>query len=97
MEKKSQPVTSYEPGSRGISRREFVGKTALMGAGLAVGPTLLAACSGQPNKNNKMLLKVENNMNTRKLGKLEVSEIGLGCMNMAGNYNPPADHQQSVS
>ncbi|MES2826658.1 MAG: aldo/keto reductase [Bacteroidota bacterium] len=35
-------------------------------------------------------------MKTRKLGTLEVSEIGLGCMNMAGNYNPPADHQQSI-
>jgi len=35
-------------------------------------------------------------MKTRKLGNLEVSELGLGCMNMAGNYNPPADHQQSI-
>ena len=35
-------------------------------------------------------------MKTRKLGTLEVSELGLGCMNMAGNYNPPADHQQSI-
>jgi len=35
-------------------------------------------------------------MKTRKLGNLEVSEIGLGCMNMAGNYNPPANHQQSI-
>jgi aryl-alcohol dehydrogenase-like predicted oxidoreductase len=35
-------------------------------------------------------------MKSRKLGNLEVSEIGLGCMNMAGNYNPPADHQQSI-
>lgn len=35
-------------------------------------------------------------MKTRKLGTLEVSEIGLGCMNMAGNYNPPADRQQSI-
>ncbi|MCD1117610.1 aldo/keto reductase [Chryseobacterium sp. C-17] len=35
-------------------------------------------------------------MKTRKLGTLEVSEIGLGCMNMVGNYNPPANHQQSI-
>lgn len=36
-------------------------------------------------------------MKTRKLGSLEVSEMGLGCMNMAGNYNPPADNQQSIA
>lgn len=35
-------------------------------------------------------------MKTRKLGTLEVSEIGAGCMNMSGNYNPPADVAQSM-
>lgn len=36
-------------------------------------------------------------MKTRKLGALEVSDIGLGCMNMTGNYNPPADHAESIA
>lgn len=35
-------------------------------------------------------------MKTRKLGALEVSELGAGCMNMSGNYNPPADVSQSI-
>lgn len=35
-------------------------------------------------------------MKIRKLGTLEVSEIGAGCMNMSGNYNPPADVAQSI-
>ena len=35
-------------------------------------------------------------MQKRKLGTMEVSEIGLGCMNMAGNYNAPADKQTSI-
>jgi len=35
-------------------------------------------------------------MKTRKLGTLEVSELGAGCMNMSGNYNPPADVPQSI-
>ena len=35
-------------------------------------------------------------MKTRKLGALEVSELGSGCMNMSGNYNPPADVPQCI-
>ena len=96
MEKKRQAAASYEQGSPGISRREFVTKTALFGAGLAIGPMLLAACSEQSNKNNQRLLKGENNMNRRKLGKLEVSEIGAGCMSISANYGPPADRTQGV-
>lgn len=79
----------------GNSRRKFIQQTALAGAGLLLSPNLLSAANTssylkQINDNKT------NNMKTRKLGTLEVSEIGLGCMNMAGNYNPPANHQQSI-
>ena len=36
-------------------------------------------------------------MKTRKLGTLEVSEIGAGCMSISANYGPPADKQQGVT
>jgi hypothetical protein len=29
-------------------------------------------------------------MKKRKLGKLEVSELGFGCMSISANYGPPA-------
>jgi aryl-alcohol dehydrogenase-like predicted oxidoreductase len=32
----------------------------------------------------------------RKLGKLEVSALGLGCMNFAWAYGPPTDRQQAI-
>jgi aryl-alcohol dehydrogenase-like predicted oxidoreductase len=35
-------------------------------------------------------------MKTRKLGKLEVSEIGAGCMSISANYGPPADRKQGI-
>jgi aryl-alcohol dehydrogenase-like predicted oxidoreductase len=35
-------------------------------------------------------------MKTRKLGKLEVSEIGLGCMSMSDRYGPPADKGEMI-
>jgi hypothetical protein len=58
------------------------------------------AASGQPKKINnggdKGLHKGENKMKTRKLGKLEVSELGLGCMSIMANYGPPADRNEGI-
>lgn len=36
-------------------------------------------------------------MKTRKLGSLEVSALGLGCMGMSYGYGPPADKQEMIS
>ncbi len=35
-------------------------------------------------------------MKTRKLGKLEVSELGAGCMSISANYGPPAPRDQGI-
>ncbi len=35
-------------------------------------------------------------MQTRKLGTLEVSAVGLGCMGMSAVYGPPADRQEMI-
>ena len=35
-------------------------------------------------------------MRTRKLGTLEVSEMGAGCMSISANYGPPADRNQGI-
>ena len=36
-------------------------------------------------------------MKTRKLGALEVSEMGFGCMSISANYGPAADKTQGVN
>lgn len=36
-------------------------------------------------------------MQTRKLGTLEVSAIGLGCMGMSSAYGPPADRSEMIA
>jgi aryl-alcohol dehydrogenase-like predicted oxidoreductase len=36
-------------------------------------------------------------MQTRKLGHLEVSAIGLGCMGMSWSYGPPKDKQEMIA
>lgn len=68
-----------------LSRRTFVASTALAGTVLAAGPPAWAASSDQPRK-----------MKTRKLGRLEVSELGAGCMSISANYGPPAPTGQGI-
>ena len=36
-------------------------------------------------------------MKTRKLGNLEVSQLGAGCMSISANYGPPADTDQGIA
>jgi aryl-alcohol dehydrogenase-like predicted oxidoreductase len=36
-------------------------------------------------------------MQKRKIGNLEVSALGLGCMGMSANYGPPADRQEMIA
>lgn len=75
------------------SRRTFIQQTALAGMGLLFTSNLFASNN---ETTTTITNKISNKMKTRKLGNLEVSEIGLGCMNMSGNYNVPANHQQSI-
>lgn len=100
MEKNKRATSSNTQARRALGRRDFLAKTALLGAGLAVGPLLLAACAEQPqetaNTSNKGLGRGTNKMRTRKLGQLEVSEIGAGAMSISANYGPPADRDQGI-
>ena len=88
MKTNKQASGSNTRDRRALSRRDFLGKTALIGAGLAVGPSLWAASSDQPKESNKM--------KTRSLGNLEVSELGFGCMSISANYGPPAPRDQGI-
>ena len=68
------------------SRREFIKRTALIGAALTAGSVLgqgRAQAGNTPDVSATGVIP----MNKRHLGTLEVSEIGAGCMNMSGNYN----------
>jgi aryl-alcohol dehydrogenase-like predicted oxidoreductase len=79
---------------RGISRRHLLTRAVLVSAGLTAGPLALAACSGStPQNENRSAIKMTN----RKLGALEVSELGAGCMSISANYGPPADKGQGIA
>ena len=88
MRENKQATGSNTRGCRALSRRNFLANTALLGAGFAAGPSLWAASSDQPKAINKM--------KARKLGQLEVSELGAGCMSISANYGPPAPREQGI-
>ena len=82
MDKQNKSNVST-PEVNGLSRREFITRTALAGAGLAVGPMAWASVRETANPTTAII------SGKRKLGSLEVSSLGLGCMSMAaGTYNP---------
>src|SRR6266508_1685605 len=97
MKKNRQPDGSNTRDGRAIGRRDFLANAALVGAGLAIGPSVWAASSDQPGaRSDKGLPRGGNKMKTRKLGSLEVSELGSGCMSISANYGPPADRDQGI-
>ncbi|AZA56954.1 aldo/keto reductase [Chryseobacterium shandongense] len=72
-----------ETSSNQSSRRQFLQQTALAGAGFTLaGPLSLFS---QIN-NSPIMNRTSENTDKRKLGTLEVSPIGLGCLPMVGYY-----------
>jgi hypothetical protein len=86
--KTNKQATGSNSQDQALSRRGFLAKTVLIGAGLAFGPSLWASSEDQPREINRM--------KTRKLGRLDVSELGAGCMSISANYGPPADSKQGI-
>src|SRR5688572_29193830 len=74
-------------GNNGISRRNFITMTSLAGAGLVLNQFGCAAPQKLPS----------GKMERRRLGTLEVSSLGLGCMSMAGVYNEPKPKAEMIA
>lgn len=83
----------------------FNRRSALAWLAAATSSVVLAACSrgtsdnGGTNEgaNGQTARTGDRAMKTRKLGKLEVSELGAGAMSISANYGPPADLKQGVA
>ena len=94
MPKRDEFATSRSD-SHLFSRRDFVTRTSLIGAGLVVGTSLWAGCSTSVREVRSTTgtgaARGSNKMKTRQLGTLQVSEIGAGAMSISANYGPPAD------
>jgi hypothetical protein len=79
-------TASNTQGRSGLNRRDVLANAALVGAGVAAGPLWFAAWADQStdtsNRGDKGLDCGGNEMKTRQLGTLEVSEMGAGCMSI---------------
>jgi aryl-alcohol dehydrogenase-like predicted oxidoreductase len=97
---KSGRKTSGTPQRAGLSRRDMLTLATAGGVMATADPSLSAnkkdTSTAVENNAGGKLQKGNQDMQKRKLGTLEVSALGSGCMNMSGNYNPRADVQQSI-
>lgn len=84
----TKPISSN---SSDINRRDFITKTSLATAGLIVSSSEIASVI--TDSNDKV---PQSNLEKRKLGSLEVSSLGLGCMNFCWFYQPQIDKKASV-
>ncbi|MDO5509277.1 MAG: aldo/keto reductase [Weeksellaceae bacterium] len=89
--------------SANFSGRDFLLKSALAGSGVLMGNSLLTAATNHfsnasigmnDSKLNKKTLNTD--LKTRKLGQLEVSELGFGCMNIAWAYGPETPKDKAI-
>ncbi|MRD72952.1 aldo/keto reductase [Rhodocyclus tenuis] len=72
---------------------ESVGRRQFMAVGLVMAMATMPIASAQAAPS-----RPQGRMPKRKLGTLEVSAIGLGCMTMnGGQYNPPKDTQEMIA
>jgi aryl-alcohol dehydrogenase-like predicted oxidoreductase len=79
----------------GINRRNFLAKSILAGVGLSSVSSAWAATKPNTSKGGNSSAATINEK--RKLGSLEVSPIGLGCMSMtSGSYNPPRSKEEMI-
>ena len=80
------------------NRRKFFKNAALASAGMAMTPSVLKASANIESPSQKKQNSSKSSIKKRKLGSLEVSGIGLGCMSMvAGTYNPTPSKQEMIA
>jgi aryl-alcohol dehydrogenase-like predicted oxidoreductase len=77
-----------------VTRRGFLANAALVAGGIAAAPLALA---GLPTAGSEAPYRGTDKMNARKLGRLQVSEIGAGCMSINANYGPPVEKSQGIA
>ena len=82
--------------SNGINRRGFIEKTIFASAGLAALAASQNQTSAQTEKRNNTTSVSNASIGRRKLGKLEVSAVGLGVQNMHRRYETTVPYRPEM-
>lgn len=88
--------------SKNFTRRDFIIKSSIAGTGIALGAQALLSAANAEAKSVNTSTGASNgqvtkgNFKMRKLGSLEVTEMGFGCMNLAWAYNAPMDKESAI-
>ncbi|MET0752788.1 MAG: aldo/keto reductase [Pyrinomonadaceae bacterium] len=98
MKENKETIKSKNQENTGVSRRGFIAKTLFAASGSLV----LAASQNQANaqtgkrKNDNAKSDANTSIGRRKLGKLEVSSIGLGVQNMSRKYETTVPYRPEM-
>lgn len=90
---------SNENNGKNFSRRDFIAKSTIAGASLAAGQLIWAADSQNQNNSKTDTGNPENpiiKLGTRKLGSLEVSNVGLGVQNTSRKYETTVPYRPEM-
>jgi len=82
--------------SNGTNRRSFIEKTIFAGAGLAALAASQNQTSAQTGKRNNTKSASNASIGRRRLGKLEVSAVGLGVQNMHRRYETTVPYRPEM-
>jgi aryl-alcohol dehydrogenase-like predicted oxidoreductase len=76
-------------------RRKFLQLSASVGAAMAIAP-LMGSISARAQQIPNTKKNGDTTMKQRKLGMMQVSELGAGCMSISSNYGPAAPKEQGI-
>lgn len=79
-----------------INRRDFLSKSTMAGMGITLGTSMMFASSQKNVTGNSTTISKNNTLSKRKLGSLEVTELGFGCMNIAWAYGNPPTKEDAI-
>lgn len=82
--------------SNGVDRRSFIAKTIVAGAGLAASAASQSQANAQTGTRNNTKSTANSSIGRRKLGKLEVSAVGLGVQNMHRRYETTVPYRPEM-
>ena len=100
MKENKKTIEAENQEHEGVSRRGFIGKMSLLGAGLAAGAMSFGAsqneASAQTGERNDTKRDSNASIGRRRLGKLEVSAIGMGVQNMHRKYTTEVPYRPEM-